>query len=143
APRVISDNVTLELEHSNLTDMPQVTSDKIWVRRPGRGPFSFTREELQNKDVKDLDDLKKLLLIRIGHDPERTPTDCVAVRHPKKDNLRASTPINELYNDDKSALEVTITNDRDTTIRKQVSEEVIVAVSGNVTQSKQSIVYLS
>ncbi|KAF0464108.1 hypothetical protein F8M41_026547 [Gigaspora margarita] len=103
---------TSELGPPNITDMRKVTSDKIWVRRPGRDPLSFTREELQNKDVKDLDDLKKLLLIRFGYDPERTPTDCIAVRHPKEDNLRASTPITELFNDDKSALEVTISEDR-------------------------------
>ncbi|CAG8611450.1 28236_t:CDS:2 [Gigaspora margarita] len=113
-PPVITNNIlnTSELEHSNLTNMRKVTSDKIWVRRPGRDPLSFTREELQNKGVKDLDDLKKLLLIRFGYDPERTPTDCITVRHPKEDNLRASTPITELFNDDKSALEVTISEDR-------------------------------
>ncbi|CAG8779150.1 14256_t:CDS:1, partial [Racocetra fulgida] len=61
--------------------------------------------------LKDLDDLKKLLLIRLGYDSERMPTDCVAVRHPKKEILGASTPISELYNDDKSALEVTIVGD--------------------------------
>ncbi|RIB27746.1 hypothetical protein C2G38_2239941 [Gigaspora rosea] len=155
-PQVISYNVlnTRELERSNLTNMPRVTSDKIWVRRPGRGPFSFTREELQNKGVIDLDDLKKLLLIRFGYDPERTSTDCVIVCHPKNDNLRESTPINELYNDDKSALEVTITNDP--TVREQVTEEATIDyappvsgygtqnyVSDYGTQSKQSIMHLS
>ncbi|CAG8856170.1 14760_t:CDS:2, partial [Gigaspora margarita] len=113
-PPVNTNNVlnTRELENINLTNMRKITSGKIWVRRPGRGPFSFTCEELLNKDVMDLDDLKKLLLIRFGYDPEKTPTDCITVCHPKEDNLRASTPITELFNDDKSALEVTISEDR-------------------------------
>ncbi|CAG8841378.1 28461_t:CDS:2, partial [Gigaspora margarita] len=75
-----------------------------------------------------------------GYDPERTSTDCVIVRHPKKDNLRTSTPINELYNDDNSALEVTIINDP--TVREQVTEEATInyapPVSGYETQNYAS-----
>ncbi|CAG8795262.1 534_t:CDS:2, partial [Gigaspora rosea] len=117
---IITNNVfnTRELENINLTDVSRITSSKIWVRHPGRGSFLFTYEESMNKGVKDLDDIKKLLLIRFGYDLEKTPTDYIAVCHPKVNNLRASTPITELFNDDKSALEVTIAKDRNADIKK-------------------------
>ncbi|RIB08643.1 hypothetical protein C2G38_2211130 [Gigaspora rosea] len=129
-PSVITNNVlnTREFENLNLTDMSNIPSSKIWVQHPERGPFSFTYEELMNKGVKDLDDLKKLLLIRFGYDPEKTPTDCITVCHPKENNLRASTPITELFNDDKSALE-----------KHETNINCAPPISGYGTQYKQSI----
>ncbi|RIB10273.1 hypothetical protein C2G38_2206585 [Gigaspora rosea] len=89
-PLAITNNVlnTCEFDNLNLTDVSKITSSKIWVRRPGY-------VKLMNKDVKDLDNLKKLLLIRFGYDLEKIPTDCISVCNPNENHLRASTPITD------------------------------------------------
>ncbi|KAF0450513.1 hypothetical protein F8M41_002165 [Gigaspora margarita] len=120
--------------------MSQATTDKVF-NTSELGPPNLTDTQTVNaNNVLNTRELENINLTKFGYDPEKTPTDCITVCHPKEDNLRASTPITELFNDDKSALEVTISEDRNVNVKKhETNINCAPPISGYGIQCKQSI----